>query len=97
MEEGKSHPPSIESLEAAVRELRTWRRLGFRYHGWLLTGMMLTIGGGYIVLHWWLRDVYTTSTVSSVQDAVRMPVWDYTTLTKWIYSGCIRRPFVGHL
>jgi len=32
----------------------------------------------------------------AVQNAVRMPVWDYTTLTKWIYSGCIRRPFVGH-
>ena len=34
---------------------------------------------------------------AEVQDAVRMPVWDYTTLTKWIYSGCIRRPFVGHI
>jgi aspartate/glutamate racemase len=33
----------------------------------------------------------------AVQDAVRMPVWDYTTLTKWIYSGCIRRPFTGHI
>jgi len=33
----------------------------------------------------------------AVQDSVRMPVWDYTTLTKWIYSGCIRRPFVGHM
>jgi len=33
----------------------------------------------------------------AVQNAVRMPVWDYTTLTKWIYSGCIRRPFTGHL
>ena len=33
----------------------------------------------------------------AVQNAVRMPVWDYTTLTKWIYSGCIRRPFVGHI
>jgi hypothetical protein len=33
----------------------------------------------------------------AVQNAVRMPVWDYTTLTKWIYSGCIRRPFVGHM
>ena len=34
---------------------------------------------------------------TAVQDAVRMPVWDYTTLTKWIYSGCIRRPFTGHM
>jgi Asp/Glu/hydantoin racemase len=33
----------------------------------------------------------------AVQNEVRMPVWDYTTLTKWIYSGCIRRPFVGHI
>jgi hypothetical protein len=33
----------------------------------------------------------------AVQNAVRMPVWDYTTLTNWIYSGCIRRPFTGHL
>ncbi|MFA9419450.1 MAG: hypothetical protein ACERLB_04810 [Gammaproteobacteria bacterium] len=33
----------------------------------------------------------------AVSNAVRMPVWDYTTLTKWIYSGCVRRPFVGHI
>ena len=33
----------------------------------------------------------------AVQEATRLPVWDYTTLTKWIYSGCIRRPFSGHL
>jgi hypothetical protein len=32
-----------------------------------------------------------------VQNAMRMPVWDYTTLTKWIYSGAVRRPFVGHM
>lgn len=34
---------------------------------------------------------------AAVQNAVRMPVWDYTTLTKWIYSGCVRRPFYGHI
>jgi aspartate/glutamate racemase len=34
---------------------------------------------------------------AAVQNEVRMPVWDYTTLTKWIYSGCIRRPFTGHI
>ena len=28
---------------------------------------------------------------------VRMPVWDYTSLTNWIYSGCVRRPFTGHI
>ena len=33
----------------------------------------------------------------AVQQAVRLPVWDYTTLTNWIYSGCVRRPFVGHV
>ena len=33
----------------------------------------------------------------AVQNAVRMPVWDYTTLTRWIQSGCVRRPFVGHV
>ena len=33
----------------------------------------------------------------AVQNAVRLPVWDYTTLTKWIYSGCVRRPFNGHI
>ncbi len=30
-----------------------------------------------------------------VQDAVRMPVWDYTTLTKWVYDGTLRKPFLG--
>jgi Asp/Glu/hydantoin racemase len=33
----------------------------------------------------------------AVQNAVRMPVWDYTTLTNWIYSGCVRRPFTGFI
>jgi hypothetical protein len=33
----------------------------------------------------------------AVQKAVRMPVWDYTSLTKWVQSGCVRRPFVGHV
>ena len=33
----------------------------------------------------------------AVSNEVRMPVWDYTTLTKWIYSGCVRRPFVGRM
>jgi len=31
----------------------------------------------------------------AVQEAVRLPVWDYTTLTTWVYSGCLRRPFTG--
>lgn len=33
----------------------------------------------------------------AVQNAVHLPVWDYTTLTNWVYSGCIRRPFTGHV
>ena len=33
----------------------------------------------------------------AVQNMARMPVWDYTSLTNWIYSGCVRRPFVGHI
>ena len=32
---------------------------------------------------------------AAVQNAVRLPVWDYTTLTKWIHLGCLRRPFTG--
>ena len=31
----------------------------------------------------------------AVQNAVRLPVWDYTTLTKWIHDGCLRRKFTG--
>ena len=33
----------------------------------------------------------------AVSNEVRMPVWDYATLTNWIYSGCVRRPFIGHM
>ena len=33
----------------------------------------------------------------AVQKLTNMPVWDYTSLTKWIYSGCVRRPFIGHI
>ena len=39
-------------------------------------------------------DIYTEQ--SGYNDAV-VTGWDYTTLTKWIYSGCIRRPFTGHI
>jgi len=31
----------------------------------------------------------------AVQKMVKMPVWDYTSLTNWIYSGCVRRPQLG--
>ncbi len=33
----------------------------------------------------------------AVQNLVHMPVWDYTTMTQWIYSGAVRRPFTGHM
>jgi len=33
----------------------------------------------------------------AVQKLTHMPVWDYTSLTNWIYSGCVRRPFTGPL
>ena len=33
----------------------------------------------------------------AVQRLANMPVWDYTSLTNWIHSGCVRRPFVGHV
>ena len=31
----------------------------------------------------------------AVQAAVKMPVWDYVTLTKWIHDGCLRRQLTG--
>lgn len=31
----------------------------------------------------------------AVQSAVRLPVWDYVTLTKWIHDGCLRRQLTG--
>ena len=33
----------------------------------------------------------------AVQKAVRLPVWDYVTLIKWIHDGCLRRPFTGFM
>jgi hypothetical protein len=33
----------------------------------------------------------------AVQNAVRLPVWDYTTMTNFIHAGAVRRPFTGHL
>lgn len=33
----------------------------------------------------------------AVQKLTKMPVWDYTSLTEFIYHGCVRRPFVGHI
>jgi len=33
----------------------------------------------------------------AVQKLVKMPVWDYTSMVNFIQSGCVRRPFVGHI
>ena len=33
----------------------------------------------------------------AVQEACKLPVWDYTTLTNWVYAGALRRPFTGHM
>lgn len=33
----------------------------------------------------------------AVQDAVRLPVYDFTTLINWVYSGAVRRLFPGYL
>jgi hypothetical protein len=32
-----------------------------------------------------------------VQQATGLMVFDFTTFTKWVYSGAVRRPFEGHL
>ena len=34
---------------------------------------------------------------AAVQNAVRLPVWDYVTLINWIHDGCVRRPFTGFM
>ena len=33
----------------------------------------------------------------SIQNAVRLPVFDYTTLINWVYSGIVRYPFAGFM
>ena len=33
----------------------------------------------------------------AVQRLVNMPVWDYTSMTRWIESGMARTPFTGHM
>jgi len=31
----------------------------------------------------------------AIQNAVRLPVFDFPSLTTWIYNGVVRRPFAG--
>ena len=33
----------------------------------------------------------------AVQEMVKLPVWDFTTLANWMYTGAVRRDFVGHI
>lgn len=33
----------------------------------------------------------------AVQDAVRLPVWDFTTMVNWIHLGAVRQPFKGFI
>jgi hypothetical protein len=33
----------------------------------------------------------------AVQEMVKLPIWDFTTLTNWMYTGAVRRDFVGHI
>ena len=33
----------------------------------------------------------------AVQEMAKLPIWDFTTLTDWMYSGAVRRDFVGHI
>ncbi len=33
----------------------------------------------------------------AVQEAVRLPVYDFTTLINWVYSAIVRRSFPGYI
>jgi hypothetical protein len=33
----------------------------------------------------------------AVQEAVRMPVYDFVTLIDWVYSAVVRRSFQGYI
>jgi len=33
----------------------------------------------------------------SIQNAVKLPVFDFVTLLNWVYSGIVRRPFAGFM
>ena len=48
---------------------------------------------GAILLH--CSDIPTYAW--SIQNTVRLPVFDYTTLINWVYNGIVRRPFSGFI
>jgi hypothetical protein len=33
----------------------------------------------------------------AIQNAVRLPVYDFTTMINYMYSACVRRDFTGHI
>ena len=33
----------------------------------------------------------------AIQNAVRLPVFDFTTLINWVYNAVVRRPFTGFI
>jgi hypothetical protein len=33
----------------------------------------------------------------AIQNAIRMPVYDFTTLIDWVYSAVVRKPFAGYV
>ena len=32
-----------------------------------------------------------------IQESVGVPIWDFTTMINWVYSGLVRRPFTGFI
>ena len=44
-----------------------------------------------------LECIDLSSHAVGVQNAVRMPEWDYTTLANRVYSGSVRRRFTGFI
>ncbi|GAH91889.1 unnamed protein product [marine sediment metagenome] len=33
----------------------------------------------------------------AIQEAVRLPVFDFTTMINWVYNAVVRRPFAGFM
>ena len=33
----------------------------------------------------------------AIQDVVHRPVWDFPTMVNWVYSGVVKRPYVGFM
>jgi len=35
--------------------------------------------------------------IGAIQNAVRMPAYDFATFIDWIYSAVVRKPFAGYV